>query len=105
MPDRQSLLASMQARARDLRGLGYRVRFDLDDEAGSILLDARAGSFELREADGMEEADTVLMLTPANLEKLIAGRLSPMLAFATGKLRVEGSKGVAMKLASLLDED
>ena len=37
--------------------------------------------------------------------KLIAGRLSPMLAFTLGKLKVEGSKGVAMKLASLLDED
>jgi putative sterol carrier protein len=27
-----------------------------------------------------------------------------MLAFSTGKLRVEGSRGVALKLASLLDD-
>jgi putative sterol carrier protein len=105
MPDCDSLLAAMRGRATGLRSLGYRIRFDLDDDAGSILLDARPGAFELREADGTEEADTVLMLSPGNLEKLIAGRLSPMLAFATGKLRVEGSKGVAMKLASLLDDE
>jgi putative sterol carrier protein len=45
------------------------------------------------------------MLSSDDLIRLIAGRLSPMLAFSTGRLRVEGSKGVALKLASLLDED
>ena len=47
----------------------------------------------------------MLRLTGENLARLMAGKLSPMLAFSTGKLRVDGSKGVALKLASLLDED
>ena len=50
-------------------------------------------------------ADTVLSLSSADLLKLADGKLSPMLAFATGRLKVEGSKGVAMKLAAMLDED
>lgn len=105
MTDTESLLAAMRARAPGLRGLGYRVRFDLTDGDGSILLDGTGGWAEVAEDAGDAEADTILRLSSDDLAKLIAGRLSPMLAFSTGRLRVEGSKGVAMKLASLLDEE
>lgn len=105
MADTEALMAAMRARGASLRSLGYRVRFELTDRCESIMLDAAGGGAELREAKDGEEADTVLRLSSDDLGKLVAGKLSPMLAFATGKLRVEGSKGVAMKLASLLDED
>jgi len=105
MTDIEDLMAAMEARAPHLRGLGYRVRFDVTDAGGSILLDGTGGRAELSVADEEAEADSVLRLSSADLAALIAGKLSPMLAFATGRLKVEGSKGVAMKLASLLDED
>lgn len=105
MPDTDALLASMRARGPNLRSLGYRIRFDLTDLDVSLLLDGTGGQASLEEAAADAQADTVLALSSADLAKLIAGRLSPMLAFATGKLKVEGSKGVALKLASLLDED
>lgn len=112
MADQDSLIAALQARSATLRGLGYRVRFDVAGEAGtgedgdaSILLDATGGAPVIEPADETTEADTILRIGAADLAKLIAGRLSPMLAFSTGRLRVEGSKGVAMKLAGLLDED
>ncbi|MEM6565804.1 MAG: SCP2 sterol-binding domain-containing protein, partial [Pseudomonadota bacterium] len=38
----------------------------------------------------------------ANLEKLIAGKLNPMTAFATGRLKVSGDMAVALKLGKLL---
>jgi putative sterol carrier protein len=103
MSETDTLAAAMRGRALSLRGLGYRVRFELTDTGDEILLDATGGSATVAEGGG--EADTVLRLSSADLARLIAGRLSPMLAFSTGRLRVEGSKGVAMKLASLLDED
>jgi len=105
MADTDTLLAQMRLRAASLRMLGYRVRLDLTDSGDSIILDAAGGPCEVRMGQGEEEADTALSLSSDDLARLLAGRLSPMLAFATGKLRVEGSKGVAMKLASLLDED
>ena len=109
MPDVDELIAAMRARGAGLRGLGYRVRFDLADIGAAILLDATSGGVpEIRpawSAAPAEEAHTVLRLTSEDLAKLVAGRLSPMLAFSTGRLRVEGSKGVALKLASLLDEE
>lgn len=105
MPDAETLIAQMRAKGPGLRGLGYRIRFDLTDTDEAILLDGTGGQAAVEIATGTEEADTVLSLSADDLAKLIAGRLSPMLAFATGKLKVEGSKGVALKLASLLDED
>jgi putative sterol carrier protein len=105
MADAESLMAAMQTKQETLRRLGYRVRIDLTDTGESILLDATGAAPEITSADPAVEADTVLRLSAADMAKLIAGRLSPMLAFSTGKLRVEGSKGVAMKLAGLLDED
>jgi putative sterol carrier protein len=104
MPDTDALIAAMRGRTDALRGLGYRVRFDLDEGGDSILLDATGGGVAVEPATAADAADCVLALSAANLEKLMAGKLSPMLAFATGRLKVEGSKGVAMKLASLLDD-
>ena len=105
MADAESLMARMRSRVDTLRGLGYRVRFDLTDTEESILLDATGGAPTIEAAGAAEEADTVLRLSAADAEKLVNGKLSPMLAFSTGRLKVEGSKGVAMKLAGLLDED
>lgn len=106
MPDAASLIAEMERRATDLGRLGYRIRLDLSDTRESILLDGTgSGPATLAPAAEEDQADTVLRLSASDLQKLIAGRLSPMLAFSTGRLRVEGSKGVALKLASLLDED
>lgn len=106
MADAESLMAEMRNRADALRRLGYRVRFDITDTEESVLLDATGGGAPTVEAaGGDEEADTVLRMSSKDLEKLMRGKLSPMLAFSTGRLRVEGSKGVAMKLGSLLDED
>ena len=106
MADAESLMAGMRGRADALRRLGYRVRFDLTDTEESILLDATGGGAPSIEAASQDdEADTVFRLSSSDAEKLMAGKLSPMLAFSTGRLRVEGSKGVALKLGSLLDED
>ncbi len=104
MADLDTLLGAFRQHAASLHQLGYRVRFDLTDTGESLLLDATGGRAEIEPADGESEADTVLRLSSDDLAKLAAGRLSPMLAFSTGRLRVDGSKGVAMKLASLLDE-
>jgi putative sterol carrier protein len=103
MADADSLVEALEDRAGTLKTLGYRVRFELTDTDEIILLDATGGQASVTRDAG--EADTTLRLTTDVLERLIARRLSPMLAFSTGKLKVDGSRGVALKLASLLDED
>ena len=91
MADAETLIAAMRKKSGQLRGLGYRVRFELSDTGESLLLDGTGGQAEIAEGGG--EADTVLTLSSDNLARLIAGRLSPTLAFSTGKLKVDGSRG------------
>lgn len=105
MVSTDELINAMIARAPALRRLGYKVRIDISDLDESVLLDATGSQLDIRPASPEDEADTALRLSAADLGKLMAGRLNPMLAFSTGRLRVEGSKGVALKLANLLDED
>ena len=104
MAEIDALIAAMDEKSDALEELGYRVRFDLK-EGGSILLDATDGDVAITEDEtGEAEADTVLILSSDNLEKLIKGKLNPMLAFSTGRLKVRGSQGVALKLAGLLED-
>ncbi|MFG1296020.1 MULTISPECIES: SCP2 sterol-binding domain-containing protein [Xanthobacter] len=103
MADVSALIESMRERADALAELGYKVRFDLTDKNESLLLDATGGAVSLEEGTG--EADAVLKLSSDTLDKLVAGRLGAMLAFSTGRLKVEGSRGVALKLASLLGDE
>lgn len=81
-------------------GLGYRVKF-VFDEGTAILLDGTVTPPTLSEEDG--EADCTLHLSAKNMEKLMAGTLNPTLAYTLGKLRVDGSIGVALKLASMME--
>lgn len=97
------LVDEMRARAGDLKSLNARVRFALGAE-GEIWLDATGGAVKVSaDSNADDEPDCTLRLSADNLAKLIQGKLNPMLAFSLGKLKVDGSKGVAMKLAGLLD--
>lgn len=101
--DFDQIVDEVKARANDLSELNYAVLFDLED-AGKILLDATGDEVVVTPNPDDDDAETTLVLSPDNMQKLIAGELNPMVAFTMGKLKVFGSKGVAMKLSSLLDE-
>ena len=45
-----------------------------------------------------------MRISAENLEKLIAGTLDPTMAYMTGKLKVEGKMGVALKINSMLSD-
>ena len=77
---------------------GEKVNFDFKG-AGSIHLDDTVSPAKvvLEEV----EAPCTVVMELDNFEKLLKGDLNPMMAFMTGKMKVEGDKAVAMKLASL----
>jgi len=78
--------------------LGYKVKFVLDD--GVIFWDGTEAAPEIGN-DDKGEADTTINISAENLEKLMKGGLDPTLAYMTGKLKVEGKMGVALKLTSM----
>lgn len=63
---------------------------------GSIMMDA-AG---VREGD--EEADVSLIASAEVFQAILEGSMNPTTAFMTGKLKIDGSMGKAMQLASVL---
>lgn len=46
--------------------------------------------------------DAVLSVTMTNFDKIVMGKLDPQIAFATGKLKIEGNVDKVLLLASLL---
>jgi putative sterol carrier protein len=95
------LIEALRQRAAGHPKLGYRVKVALE-EGGVILWDGTADQAVVSEVDG--EADTVLRLSADNLRRLLAGDLDPTLAYMTGKLKVEGKLGVALKINSMLSD-
>ncbi len=100
----ESLTEQLKSQAALNPPLGYRVLFDLGEE-GAILWDGKETPAEIApvEANGTE-ADTTLRISLDQLGSLIDGSLDPTLAYMTGKLKIEGSMGVAMKLATMLGD-
>ncbi|MCB1339127.1 MAG: SCP2 sterol-binding domain-containing protein [Maritimibacter sp.] len=76
-------------------GFDGSVRFDIEGE-GSILVDG--GGARANDAD----ADCVVSASRETFEGLLEGEINATSAFMTGKLRIDGDMGQAMKLGSLL---
>ncbi len=70
------------------------AKFVIPNE-GSIMFDASGA----REGD--EPADVTLTATPEVFQALLAGEMSAASAFMSGKLTVDGSMGLAMKLGQV----
>ena len=90
----------IRAHLPQLGTLGYKVKFAIDD-TGVVFVDATETPPTLSNDDNA--ADCTIRLSEDRLAQLIDGRLSPTLAYTLGQIKVEGSLGVAMKLAGLLE--
>ena len=99
MPSLAELTASIRQRAAQNPPLGYKVKIDLGAE-GVIHWDGHPTPAVIGNDPG--EADTTLTISPDNLQKMIDGDLDATFAYMTGKLKVGGSMGVALKLAGYL---
>ena len=77
--------------------LNAKTNFKFDE--GVIHLDDTQSPTVVSNNEG--DADCSLVMTLGSFEKILSGDLNPMMAFMTGKMKIEGDKGVAMKLASL----
>jgi putative sterol carrier protein len=52
-------------------------------------------------SEGGEDADAVISTSEATFEKIVSGEQNPTSAYMTGKLKVKGDMGAAMKLQKL----
>lgn len=90
------LKAAVQALATKVAGgIDGTAKFVIEGE-GAIMLDGdgvRAGD---------DEADVTLTASAETFEGMMNGEVNPTMAFMSGKLKIDGSMGAAMKLASVL---
>jgi putative sterol carrier protein len=88
--------AAVEALGKKLAG-GFDgiAKFVIEGE-GAIMLDGTG----VRAGD--EEADVTLTATAETFRAILDGEMNPTSAFMTGKLSVDGSMGLAMKLGAAL---
>jgi putative sterol carrier protein len=78
------------------RAVDGSVRLDFTD-LGALRLDGEGARFD----DG-SDADCTIRADLDTFKAMFDGDLSPTSAFMTGRIKIEGDMGVAMKVASLL---
>jgi len=82
---------------RGLKGKSFEgsLKFDCGADGVIILKDGAVLTQD-------EPTDCTLKINKENLGKLLTGKLNAMTGVMTGKLKVSGDMGVAMRLAKLL---
>ncbi len=81
--------------------LGAKIKFNFGDE-GVIFIDGTQSPAIMSNED--ESADTTFTCSLELFEKIANGTQDPTMAYMMGKLKIQGSMGQAMKLASLLSD-
>ena len=94
----QEITAKMQEGASKKSAFGNSVKFATDQRV--VYIDGNQNPPSVSNDD--KAADCTIKMDFGDFTDLIGGKLDGMTAFMTGKLKIEGDMGVAMKLQSIL---
>jgi putative sterol carrier protein len=81
-----------------IAGMTNTYVFDIDG-AGAWRVAIADGTITVTE--GVGEADCTFSATEESFQKIVAGEQNPTTAYMTGKLKIKGDMGAAMKLQKL----
>jgi putative sterol carrier protein len=91
---------SLEQRADSSKTAGMTNSYLFDIEgAGKWTVNVADGSVSVSE--GGEDADAVITTSEDTFEKIVSGEQNATSAYMTGKLKVKGDMGAAMKLQKL----
>jgi putative sterol carrier protein len=79
-------------------GVSNSYLFDIEG-SGTWKVDVRDGKVDVTEGGG--DADVTITTTEEDFQKIASGELNPTSAYMTGKLKIKGDMGAAMKLQKL----
>ncbi len=96
--DFSALLEGIQQKADGAAALGSTLKFDFGDD--KVFIDGTGDKNVVSSED--KEAACTLTMSPENFQKLVTGDLNPMMAVMSGKVKISGDMGLAMKIQSLL---
>ena len=89
---------SARADASKMAGMNNSYVFDIDG-SGVWFVTVADGVVSVREGEG--EADCTISTTEENFQKILSGEQNSTSAYMTGKLKIKGDMGAAMKLQKL----
>ena len=81
-----------------IAGMANTYAFDIEG-AGAWTVVIADGTIEVSE--GIGEADCTLSASEESFGKIVAGEQNPTTAYMTGKLKIKGDMGAAMKLQKI----
>ena len=87
-----------RADASKLAGMNNSYSFDIEN-SGKWLVTISDGTVSVRDGEG--EADCTISATEENFQKILSGEQNATSAYMTGKLKIKGDMGAAMKLQKL----
>jgi putative sterol carrier protein len=87
-----------RADASKIAGMTNSYLFDIE---GAGKWTVKVGDGNVNVTEGGEDADAVITTSEETFEKIISGEQNPTSAYMTGKLKVKGDMGAAMKLQKL----
>lgn len=91
----------LKERSDEFIQLGAVYKFVLNGpDGGTWIVDLRQESFGVREAE--EEAQCTFKSSDKNFVSLVTGKLRPESALLTGKVKLVGDIGLAMKFGELI---
>ena len=96
----QEFFASLPERADAAKtaGMHNTYVFDIED-VGQWTVTVEDGTVTV--AEGTGEADCTIRASEETLVKIASGEANPTTAYMTGKLKIDGDMGAAMKLQKL----
>jgi putative sterol carrier protein len=96
----QEFFANLASRADPSKTAGMTNSYVFDIEgAGQWKVDVDDGTISVAEGGG--DADVTISTSQETFEKIVAGEQNPTSAYMTGKLKIKGDMGAAMKLQKL----
>jgi putative sterol carrier protein len=87
-----------RADASKMAGMNNSYVFDIDG-AGMWFVTVEDGVVSVREGEG--DADCTISTTDENFQRILSGEQNATSAYMTGKLKIKGDMGAAMKLQKL----
>ena len=93
----ENLLSTIQQKAAGADALGNTLKFNFGDQ--QLFLDGTGAQNQVSTDD--KDADCTVDVSMEDFQSLLSGDLNPMAAVMSGKVKIKGDMGVAMKLQSL----
>jgi putative sterol carrier protein len=92
----------LKQRADKIANLNAIYQFDITGESGgSWVLDLTQPGGKVTQG-ASDKAKCTVTVEASNFSDIIEGKLNPQMAFMTGKLKVKGDMGLALKLGAIL---